>query len=194
MILRAAILFAAIAIAADPALAHPLPGGIGGFYGGLLHPLIVPSHLLALVGLGLLIGQAHERTIPLAIFAAALATGLAALVNAVAADNIEYGILAVAAVLGVLVAIARPPPAIVVGALALIAGAAIELDSTPDEISMLTSFIALAATAIVCFFVVLLVAGIAATRKAQWQQIGARVLGSWIAAGSLLVLALRLAR
>ena len=31
--------------------------GIGEFYGGILHPIVVPAHVLALVMLGLLAGQ-----------------------------------------------------------------------------------------------------------------------------------------
>ena len=45
------------ALTAQPAMAHPPPLGIGGFAGGLLHPLFVPAHLLAVLALGMLIGQ-----------------------------------------------------------------------------------------------------------------------------------------
>ena len=48
---------AALVLSAQPALAHPPPLGIGGFPGGLLHPLFVPAHALAVLALGLLIGQ-----------------------------------------------------------------------------------------------------------------------------------------
>src|SRR5262249_51635723 len=45
----------------DAASAHaPFEGG-GGFYGGVLHPLFVPAHLLAILGTGLLVGQQVPR-------------------------------------------------------------------------------------------------------------------------------------
>ena len=48
---------ALLLLAPGVALAHgPMPG-VGSFYGGLLHPVMVPSHLITLVALGLLIGQ-----------------------------------------------------------------------------------------------------------------------------------------
>ena len=42
---------------APPALAHPAPFGVPGFFGGLLHPAFVPAHLMAALGLGILVGQ-----------------------------------------------------------------------------------------------------------------------------------------
>ena len=47
----------AFVLSAQPAFAHPAPLGIGGFPGGLIHPLFVPAHAMAVVALGLLIGQ-----------------------------------------------------------------------------------------------------------------------------------------
>ena len=47
----AGILFAAaFTIIAEPALAHPPPLGIPGFFGGLLHPLYVTAHVDGGVG------------------------------------------------------------------------------------------------------------------------------------------------
>src|SRR5258708_21289869 len=58
----------------DPASAHTIEG-LSGFYGGLLHPVLTPTHGLALLGLGLLIGQqpADKRRLPQMLFALALA-------------------------------------------------------------------------------------------------------------------------
>ena len=67
-------------LAAQPALAHPPPLGIGGFAGGLLHPLFVPAHLLAVLALGLLIGQqAAWARMAAFCFIAGLAVGLGAM-------------------------------------------------------------------------------------------------------------------
>ena len=48
------------------AVAHSPMQGIGNFYGGILHPILVPSHLLALLSLGLLIGQSGVSAMRLA--------------------------------------------------------------------------------------------------------------------------------
>jgi urease accessory protein len=52
--LAAALLFV---VAAAPASAHSPVKGIGTFYNGMLHPYLVPAHLLVLLALGLMIGQ-----------------------------------------------------------------------------------------------------------------------------------------
>src|ERR1041385_2656950 len=63
--------FAVLAcLAATPALAHPPPLGFTGFSGGLLHPLFVIDHVMALLALGLLMGsQQRWRWLPPAAFA-----------------------------------------------------------------------------------------------------------------------------
>jgi hydrogenase/urease accessory protein HupE len=61
MIAPGGAVLAALLLATDPAHAHDVVAGVGGFYGGLLHPLLVPAHVLALTSLGLLIGQQTPR-------------------------------------------------------------------------------------------------------------------------------------
>ena len=77
---------------AEPALAHPPPLGIGGVFGGLLHPLFVPAHVLAILGLGLLVGQQAEwgRAVPFAAIMA-LVAGLAAMTARLRAGSDERG-------------------------------------------------------------------------------------------------------
>src|SRR5262245_43628931 len=94
-----------------PAHAHDVIG-VGGFYGGLLHPLLVPAHLMALVALGLLMGQQPPpyRNALLALLTAALVAGIVVIVLAFAATNPDYAVLAAAALAGIAVAAARPLP------------------------------------------------------------------------------------
>ena len=54
MRLLALALGLALLMPADAALAHPAFEGAVGFYGGLLHPLLVPAHALAVTVTGLL--------------------------------------------------------------------------------------------------------------------------------------------
>ena len=179
---------------ATPAHAHDVIG-VGGFYGGLLHPLLVPAHIMALVALGLLMGQqAPDRHALLALLTAALVAGIVVIVLAFAADNPDYAVLAVAALAGIAVAAGRPLPVALTGPIVLVAGVAVALDSVPQEISMPATFLALVATAIMAVIVTALAAAIATRLARGWPAIAVRVAGSWIAASAILVLALRLTR
>jgi urease accessory protein len=196
--IAAARLALALAFSAAPehAFAHAPVQGIGGFYGGLLHPLLVPAQALALFALGLLAGQQEprRRKIIMMLFAAALVAGIAAIVAAIAVTEATAVLYALAALSGILVALARPLPIIVSGAIALVTGAAIAFDSVPDEISMSASLLALAGTGIGAFLLMMLVADVSAAGTRAWQRIAVRILGSWTAASAALVLALRLAQ
>lgn len=195
MIVRCAAGIAALLAATMPARAHDVASGIGGFYGGLVHPLLVPAHVLALAGLGLCMGQhaPRHRAVLLALFAASLVAGVIIIVSAFAVTAAEYAILAVAAVAGLAVAVARPQW-LVSAPLAAVAGVAVELDSVPQEISMSATFLALTGTAVAAFLLVTVVADLTVYWRPDWQRIATRVVGSWIAASAILVLALRLAR
>jgi urease accessory protein len=185
-----------ILLTATPALAHsPIPG-VSGFTGGALHPLLVPAHLMALAAFGLLLGQQapRQRHLLLAIFAASLLSGVGAVTAALAAENPELIVLVAAAVLGLLVALARPLPLIGVGPIVFALGVALELDSVPQEISMRATLLTLSGTAVTAFALPALLAVPAAHLNRGWQCIAVRVLGSWIAASAILVLALRFAR
>jgi urease accessory protein len=193
---RALMMVLLAAVSALPAQAHDAVAGVGGFYGGLLHPLLVPAHLLALVAIGLLLGQetSRRRAGLLALFAASLAAGIVVIVLAFAVNDTDYALLAVAAAAGVAVAVARPVPVLVTGPLVAIAGAAIELDSVPQEISMLATFLALVGTAVAAFVVTTLLADLTARINHGWLRIGVRIVGSWVAAVAILALTLRLTR
>jgi hydrogenase/urease accessory protein HupE len=96
--------------------------GLTGFLSGLLHPLLIPTHALALLGLGLLVGQQPEgkRFTVVALFGLALAAALLALGLAVGETPANDVLLGAVAVTGVLVASALRLPLLVVGALALV--------------------------------------------------------------------------
>jgi urease accessory protein len=195
MIAAGSTALAALLAVATPAHAHDAVRGIGGFQGGLLHPFLVPAHALALVSLGLMMSRAapRHRAGLLAVFAGSLVVGVILIVAAFAVFYAAYAVLGVAAVAGLLVAVGRPLPALASGPLTAISGLAIELDSVPQEISMLATFLALVGTLIGAVLIVAVVAELAARLRRDWQRIGVRVVGSWIAAVAILVLALRLA-
>jgi hypothetical protein len=155
-----------------------------------------PAHVIALVALGLLIGQQRisHRIALLAAFAASLVAGILLIVAAFAVTDPDFALLYIAAFAGLAVVTAHRCSIIVAWPLALIAGVALMLDSVPQEISMWKTLLALAATAIAAFVIVVALSTLAALLRRTWQRIGIRVVGSWMAASAILVLALRLAR
>ena len=166
---------------------------MSGFAGGLLHPLAVPAHALALLSLGLLIGQqgAGRMLVPVTGFAVGMAAGLAAIVLAVRQTSAADVALTATALAAALVVLARPVPGFACAVLAAVAGFALGLDSPPQAISIALKLIGTGLGA--CLALAMVAAGTALFTRA-WQRIGVRIVGSWIAASAILVLALRFAR
>jgi hydrogenase/urease accessory protein HupE len=123
--------------ASYPASANTIEG-LGGLAGGLLHPVLTPTHALALLGLALLIGQQPpgKRALPQLLFALALAAGLLALALAVGETPAGTVLLGGAAISGVLVATALRLPLLLLSPLAAVVGTSIGLDSPPEVISL----------------------------------------------------------
>jgi hydrogenase/urease accessory protein HupE len=169
---------------------------VAAFAGGFVDPLMVPAHLLALLALGLLVGRPDggSRIVALVAFALALAAGLSAIALAVGQTPATDVLLGVTAVSGLLVALAFVLPSLLGVALAVIAGAALGLDSPPQVIAMADATLALTGTWLGACLALGFVAVCASLLTRDWQRIGTRILGSWIAASAILVLALRFAR
>lgn len=166
------------------------------FVGGLLNPLTTPAHLIALLGLGLLIGggRSGSRLAPLAAFALGLGGGLAAIALGVGQTPALDVLLIATALIGLLVALAPAIPTMMSALLALIVGAALGLDSPPQAISIADATATLIGTGLAAGVVPLVVVACVTLITRAWQRIGLRIVGSWIAASAILVLALRFAR
>jgi hydrogenase/urease accessory protein HupE len=160
---------------------------------GLLHPLTLPAHVLALVALALLIG-AQRAWLSLAAFALGLAGGLAAIALGTGETPALDILLAATALAGGLVALAQPLPAAGTAGIAAIAGATLGLDSPPEAISIAAATAMLIGTGIGACLALILIAIFANLLAREWQRIGLRIIGSWMAASAILVLALRFAR
>ena len=185
----------ALIMGASPALAHPPPFGIHGFSGGLLHPLFVPAHAMALVALGLLLAQQSQwgQGVVFAILNA-LAAGLGMMMLGVVPRFAHEAVLALAGTAGLLTAMARPLPAVFGCVVSGAAAFAIALDSPPEVISVSEANLMLLGTGCGVMFWLLLIAVGASRATRVWARVAVRVLGSWIAASAILVLALRLGR
>lgn len=181
----------ALGATVEPALAHAPIKGIGAFYNGMLHPLFVPGHLLALLGIGLLFGQ-HAPTasrVGWIAFVLALWSALA-LGQFLGATVPVMLLLLVALAAGLLVALGQPIPGLATTVLAVAAGIGIGIDSMPEPLTRKEALLALGATGVGAVLIVSYIGGITAWLREPWQRIGIRVAGSWTAASALLVLVL----
>ena len=160
----------------------------------LLLPLLLPMHLMAMLALGLLIGQQGWSRPVAGVYVAAVLIGLGAIALAYVPRFAEEGLLAATAVAGLLLAGARPWPASAGMALAAAIGLSLALDSPPEAISLREANITLTGTAAGASIALWAVAEVSARLVRPWQRLGARIIGSWIAASAILVLALRLVR
>jgi urease accessory protein len=116
------------ALGAAPALAHGGEGGAGGFIAGLLHPVLGPDHVVAMVAVGLwgaFLGPPAIWLLPV-VFPLVMAFGGVLAILGVPVPAAETGIAASAIVLGLMVALAARPPlwsaAVLVGAFAIFHG------------------------------------------------------------------------
>ncbi|MEC5386748.1 HupE/UreJ family protein [Uliginosibacterium sp. H3] len=178
------------------ASAHGDVRGVKGFYAGVLHPFLAPAHFMALVALGLLIGQrgmAAGRdailTLVFGLFAGLLAS------SAFGYPETDSILLGLATLLGLIVAIAlQRLPGLLLAAVSGALGMAIGVGSAPDRLQGMAWWIMAGGTFLSAFFCVMVITiGVESLRKA-WMHIGVRVLGSWLTAAALLVLALSFAK
>lgn len=172
-------------------LAHSVFQGVGNFYGGFLHPAGVPAHLLALLAVGLFVGQrGWEFTVhALRLFILSCLGGLALAWTGVKLPAI-LPLLTGAAVLGVLVAAGLRVPPKAGLALAVWVGFFIALDSAPDGLEGAARLAALGGTALGASAAFIWVSAPVSALGRPWQHIAIRAAGSWVGASALLVLAL----
>jgi hydrogenase/urease accessory protein HupE len=183
-----------MALAAAPAAAHaPIPG-IGNFYNGALHPFVSPAHAIALVALGLWLGQ-HGLAVakqPLVALAIGLVAGLG-LHRVTGEPDTDRVLLGLAAFSGLAVAAQRLAPKWLLAGIAAGIGLAVGVASGFAEAGETEPWSALAGA----FTGAVLAAGYTAAMvtlaQRAWLRVAVRVIGSWCAAAAVLVLALSLA-
>ena len=190
--LRQALLLALLGLS-PLAEAHAPIKDIGAFYNGMLHPLLVPAHLIGLLVLGLLAGQQGLQSMrrSLAVFCLAVLLGLA---SGIGMDEAlaQSMLLLTAAVLGVLLALAVRLPSWVVWSACALLGLLLGLDSLPHATGWQRSLLGGLGTWLGACVVLLAVMVFAEAMTRSWQRIGLRILGAWIGSSALLVLSLML--
>jgi urease accessory protein len=166
---------------------------LAGFADGMMLA-VAPTHLLAIVAIGLLVGQGGRSGFALALFLVGMLAGSLAIASAIRETPSALVLLAMAALAGITIAAAIGLPPLLMNALALMTGAALALDAPPQAIGIAAAIASQAGTGAAAAIALVLVVSIAAHVDRPWQRIGLRVVGSWIAASAILALALRLAR
>jgi hydrogenase/urease accessory protein HupE len=187
-----ALVFWALLAIPQLGLAHSPIEGIDSFYSGLLHPVFVPAHLLLVIALGLFIGQRRVKDNQSAVlaFLVAVAAGLIAAWFSVG-TNIEVFILSTAAFIGILIVASFAVNPYLCALIAALAGFLLGADSAQETLSGQDKFVTLFGSGLGLYLLLLYpMAAADVFHKKSWQRIGVRVVGSWIAASSLLVLAL----
>jgi urease accessory protein len=178
--------FAALAMAATPALAHT-GGAVSGLYAGLSHPLLGLDHLLAMAAVGVWsaampAGRAWQGP---ALFAALLAAGAVLGMGGTPLPLVEPGILASVVILGVMIAAFRfiPPAAglAAIGVFALLHGHAHGTEATGTAASYMLGFVTASGA--------LHLAGYAGGRLLGRLRYGLAASGAAFAAAGLLIAA-----
>lgn len=187
-----ALVFWTLLVIPQVSLAHSPIEGIDSFYSGLLHPVFVPAHLLLLIALGLFIGQrgVKDNQAALLVFLVAVALGLIAAWFSLGVE-LEVLILSGAASLGILIATNFKVNRYWCASIAALAGLLLGTDSAQDALSGSEKSASLLGNGLGLYLLILYPTALADRfNRKPWQKIGVRIIGSWIAASALLVLAL----
>lgn len=172
--------------------AHTPIEGAGDFVAGLLHPLTTPTHLLVLLALGLMLGQHPPLRLktPLLVFIPLSALALVLTTAGWFTPVPPAILLTIALGAAALVAWEKTVPPLANRVLLAAAAIALGLDSAVEKTDSVVVTKTLLGTAIslpVVLFDVAYYTSLCARKS--WMRIGVRVLGSWIIAIALLVLA-----
>jgi len=172
--------------------AHSASAELGDFWSGALHPVTTPTHLLILVGLGLLCGRRTPLQLkgPVVAFLSASAAALVLTVSGGITAVPPPVLITVALALGLLLALDWDPPLPLLVGIFTIAALVLGLDSAVEKgppstlaKTLLGTWICLAVLAIdIPIYVGL-------GHHLSWLRIALRIAGSWIAAVTLMMLA-----
>jgi len=165
--------------------AHSAEGLAGGFFSGLMHPVLGPDHVIAMVAVGLwgaFLGKPAIWLLPI-VFPMVMAFGGALGVAGIPVPAVETGIAVSAIVLGAMVAFAVRPPiwvaAVIVGAFAIFHGHAhgTELPGAANPLAYSLGFVIATGLLHLC--------GIAFGALAHWPagKVAVRAGGGLIALG-----------
>ena len=181
------------------AQAHSPYPGVRGFYVGALHPLTTPSHVLLIIAISILLGirvtEGRMRYL-VAIFSATAAGLILAFVLASFFPSALL-ILLLTTLLGVMIIVPVSLPLWAFIVLAGVSGFLLAVESIPDPGAFLDVLITVSGSLVGIHYLIMYGSKGAGYVLERWDsqvlQIGIKVVGSWITAIGLLMLALTLA-
>jgi len=187
-----AYLFCLLLVTPNIAVAHTPIKGIGNIFNGMLHPVLTPSHLLLLIATGMFFGQRGLKAAQSPLLAAIAAVVLGLIASAFSpGPQVEVFILVCAALVGLLVALSPHVSLYWYFIVGTVSGFCLGFDSAQETLSGKEYVIALFGSGVGIYFFSLYPISFAKfCNKKNWLRMGVRVIGSWIAASALLVLAL----
>jgi hydrogenase/urease accessory protein HupE len=168
------------------------------FLQGLQHPLLTPSHLIILIALGILLGQQGRQhsTVGLLVFSVSVFLGLVITRFYSPEITLEISLLVIAGVISMLIILKLSLPRLIMIVFAMLTGGLIGVESAPVLIPGLKAsriYTDMAGSLISVSLILLLVTVIAIFINRLWQGIALRIMGSWLFASAMMVLALMFA-
>ncbi len=165
------------------------------FTQGFLHPVLTPSHIILIIGLALLTGQAGAIIKDSLILAFAVIIGMVANHYVSLPGDFELILLIGALIVGFIVILKLKNSQLLSYLLVAVGGLLLGYDSSPVVIPGLGSnsiynWLGGAVTSIIGL--ALLVAIMASLLNKFWEGVLVRVIGSWIVASALLTLTFKL--
>ena len=172
--------------------AHAISKTVGDFYGGILHTLLVMAHVFPLLALSIVAGQQGPKIAGkgLAFFLAALLAGAIVAFYTQPIMAVFYINLASFIVLGILAALSLRLPVWLFYSVISFFGFThgyqngMELHQTQSPVLFLAGLLA---GGLILYAIM---AAITISVKKEWFQIALRVIGSWVAAMGLMMIAL----
>ena len=167
------------------------------FWQGCLHPLIVPAHLMVLLALGLLLGQQDKSLLRTGLISFLVSLSLALVLTRVLPriQHSDLSLLGLALSLGSLVILKLRLNLALVLTLSVMTGGLIGLDSAITALPGLDKskiYLQLLGTGLSATLILSLLALLSFYLNKLLAGIAVRVIGAWVTAGSLMVLALLL--
>ena len=167
------------------------------FWQGCLHPLIVPAHLMVLLALGLLLGQQDKSLLRTGLINFLLSLSLALVLTWVLprTQHSDLSLLVLALSLGSLVILKLRLNLTLVLTLSVMTGRLVGLDSAITALPGLDKskiYLQLLGTGLSATLILSLLALLSFYLNKLLAGIAVRVIGAWVTAGSLMVLALLL--
>ena len=194
--IRKIALFSGILLVSQNAFAHSPIKGIGTLFNGILHPFLIPSHVLVILALGFWIGQLqpkkHQYSILVFLLTMIVALGLTAF-NISLGDNGSSIILILAILIGLMTLSAAPASVTLTAVVCIIVALLTGLDSQLEDLSGSVKLISQVGNTVGSYLMLLYAVALSETLSIEsWQKIGIRILSSWLSASALMVLALHL--